>query len=72
MKYLLSLAVSLLSAPALAHSGLADHAHPHEASAFAGVEMIAALLTVAAIGAAYFSVMSRSETRARAVGKTRK
>ena len=66
MKYLLSLAVSLLSAPALAHSGLTAHAHPHDASAFAGVEMIAALLTIAAIGAAYFNVMSRSGTGAKA------
>jgi hypothetical protein len=66
MKYLLSLAVSVLAAPALAHSGLADHAHPHDASIFAGMEMIVALLTIAAVGAAYFSMMSRAENNVKA------
>ena len=66
MKILLSLAVFVLSTPALAHSGLAEHAHPHDAPAVSGVEMIVALLTIAAIGAAYFSMMSRAENSLKA------
>jgi hypothetical protein len=66
MKTLLPLALSVISAPALAHSGLAEHAHPHDASAFGGEAMVGALLTLVAVGAAYYAAMSRAEAKSKA------
>ncbi len=66
MKILLSLAATLLSAPAFAHSTLTEHGHPHEASVLPGVELFAAALTLAVIGAAYFGMKSKAVVKTKA------
>jgi hypothetical protein len=55
MKTILSIAFSLLAAPALAHPALAPHDHPHGWSLLPGVEliglgMIALMLAIVVIG----------------------
>jgi len=66
MKTLFPAALSALATPALAHSGLTEHAHPHDASAFAGEAVVAALLTLVAVGAVYYTAMSRADARTKA------
>jgi hypothetical protein len=69
MKTFSALGLAVISGPALAHTALVDHGHPHGSSALFGVDAYAALFALAATGIA---VLVSMRVRARAGEKARK